>query len=144
MTTTAPNVAFVALGSNMGDRSRNLADARARLAELDGVTVVGESSIEETDAIGPVQPSYLNQMIAIATTLRPADLLTALHAIERAGGRVRVERWGPRTIDLDIVKYDGATWTSADLIIPHPELPNREFWRRQLGELEQELNSVPK
>jgi 2-amino-4-hydroxy-6-hydroxymethyldihydropteridine diphosphokinase len=129
-------VAYVALGSNLGDRHANLAHARAALGALASTRVVGESAIEETAAIGPgVQPAYLNQMLRIETALAPDALLDALHHIERAAGRVRDERWGPRTLDLDIVRFGDVTCATPRLTLPHAELPNRDFWQRELAEL---------
>ena len=131
------DVAYIALGSNLGDRGGYLARARAAIAALPATTLLAQSSVEETAPIGPAdQPAYLNQMIAVETTLRPAELLEALRAIETAEGRVRRERWGPRTLDLDIVRFDDQTVNSAELTVPHPELPRRDFWQRELAELE--------
>ncbi len=130
------DLAYVALGSNLGDRDKHLADARARIASIPNVQIVGESTIEQTDAIGPGDQSpYLNQMIAVETELNPRELLTRLHEIEIAGGRERKIRWGARTIDLDIVSYVHTTWDEPDLKVPHTELPNRDFWIRELAEL---------
>ena len=127
---------YIALGSNLGDRSANLARARAAIANLKSVRVVGESAVEETAPLGPVpQGAYLNQMIAVETELTPRQLLNALQRIERAAGRVRVVKWGPRTLDLDIVMIDGKEFVDDALTIPHPELPNRDFWQRELEEL---------
>jgi 2-amino-4-hydroxy-6-hydroxymethyldihydropteridine diphosphokinase len=130
------DVAYVALGSNLGDRARNLADARERIAAIPGVVVVRASHIDETAPIGPPgQGPYFNQMLAIQTSLLPPALLMHLHEIEDAGGRERHVRWGPRTIDLDIVRYDHLTWNTPDLIIPHPELSHRAFWQSELAEV---------
>lgn len=135
------DVAFIALGSNIGDRRKHLADAIRRIAEIPGVTIMAESSVEQTDPIGPVaQEPYLNQMVAVSTTLAPPELLAALTDAERLGGRVRATRWGPRTIDLDIVKYAHTTWNSPELQVPHSEIDNREFWQRELAELEEVMN----
>ena len=132
------DVAFVALGSNVGDRQQHLADALRRIAEIPGSKVIARSSVEETSPLGPVvQGPYLNQMIALRTSLAPPELLAALHEAEVDGGRVRSTRWGPRTIDLDIVKYARTTWNSSDLQVPHTEINNREFWQRELAELEE-------
>jgi len=131
-----PDWAFVALGSNLGDRAAHLAAARAGLARLPGTTVVAASRVEETAPLGPIaQGPFLNQMILLRTTLAPRQLLDACLAIERTAGRVRGERWGPRTLDLDIVRFGDQTITERRLTIPHPELPRREFWQRQLQEL---------
>ena len=130
------DVAYIALGSNLGDREGHLARARAALAAMPGSRVVGESSIEETDPLGPIeQPKYLNQMVAVETTLAPRALLANLHAIESREGRVRRERWGPRTLDLDIVCFDHQAIDDPDLHVPHAELPRRPFWQRELDEL---------
>lgn len=130
------DIAYIALGSNVGERERHLADARRRIAALSGVMVIAASSVEETAPIGPVaQGTFLNQMIAVRTDLDAHALLSQLHAIEAAGGRERGVRWGPRTIDLDIVKFGSLRCSTADLVVPHPELPNRSFWQRELAAL---------
>lgn len=133
----APEPAFIALGSNLGDRAGHLAAARAALAALPGTRLVAASAIEETAPLaGMDQPPYLNQMVLLETALEPRALLAACQAIERSRGRVRTERWGARTLDLDIVRYGGRRIADPDLIIPHPELPNRDFWIREMAELE--------
>jgi 2-amino-4-hydroxy-6-hydroxymethyldihydropteridine diphosphokinase len=129
--------AYVALGSNLGDRAGHLAAARAALAALPRTRVVAESGVEETAPLGGMeQPPYLNQMVLLETALAPRALLAACQAIERSRGRVRGERWGARTLDLDIVRYGHRRIAEPDLIIPHPELFNRDFWVRELAELE--------
>jgi 2-amino-4-hydroxy-6-hydroxymethyldihydropteridine diphosphokinase len=129
--------AYVALGSNLGDRAGHLAAAREALAKLPDTEVVAASAVEETAPLGGMpQPPYLNQMVLLETRLTPRQLLDACHEIERARGRVRGERWGARTLDVDIVRYGRRRVTEPDLIIPHPELPNRDFWLRELAELQ--------
>ena len=129
--------AFIALGSNLGDRAGHLAAARAALAALPRTRLVAESRVEETAPLGGMdQPPYLNQMVALETRLEPRALLAACQAIERSRGRVRSERWGPRTLDLDIVRYGDRRLDEPDLIIPHPGLRDRDFWQRELAELE--------
>jgi 2-amino-4-hydroxy-6-hydroxymethyldihydropteridine diphosphokinase len=129
--------AYVALGSNLGDRAEHLAAARAALAALPRTRLVAESRVEETAPLGGMeQPAYLNQMVLLDTALEPRALLAACQAIERSRGRVRAERWGARTLDLDIVRYGHRRIADPDLIIPHPELSNRDFWIRELAELE--------
>lgn len=128
--------AFVALGSNLGDRDRMLVLARTRIAEWPGTTPAGESAIEETAPLGPEeQGHYLNQMVLIDTELPPADLLRLAHAVEDESGRRRNERWGPRTLDIDLVWYADRSIQTDDLRVPHPELPNRGFWVRGIAEL---------
>ena len=134
-TGTAPDVVFVALGSNVGDRDANLRRARMAIEALPETRVTGMTAIEATEAIGPPQDAYLNQMLKLETTLAPHALLDALQRIELAGGRVREERWGPRTIDLDIVQFGARRLHDARLSVPHPELPHRDFWQRELAAL---------
>lgn len=130
------DIAFIALGSNVGDRAAYLERARAALAALPRSRFLRASSVEETAPLGDVpQDAYLNQMVALETTLAPRELLEALHRIERDAGRVRTVRWGPRTLDLDIVMFDNQRVDEPDLTVPHPELPHRDFWRRELAEL---------
>lgn len=130
-------VAYIALGSNLGDRAQFLAMARDALGALPGTRVIAETPVEETAPFGPPgQDSYLNQMVAIETTLTPHDLLTRLHAIERAAGRLRRVRWGPRTLDLDIVRFGNRTLSDEDLVLPHPGLGDRDFWQREVAWLE--------
>jgi 2-amino-4-hydroxy-6-hydroxymethyldihydropteridine diphosphokinase len=129
--------AYVALGSNVGDRAGHLAAARAALAALPRTRLAAASAIEETQPLaGMDQPPYLNQMVLLETALEPRALLAACQAIERSRGRVRAERWGPRTLDLDIVRYGHRRIADTDLIIPHPGLSDRDFWIRELAELE--------
>lgn len=130
------DVAYIALGSNLGNRELALARARSAIAAIRDTRLIAATEIEETEPIGPVkQGKFLNQMVAVSTTLPPRTLLAALHRIERAAGRVRAVRWGPRTLDLDIVMLEGKEYADEALVIPHPELPNREFWLRQLAQL---------
>ena len=133
----APERAFVALGSNLGDREGHLAAARTALAALPRTRLVAASRVEETAPLGGLdQPAYLNQMVALETRLEPRALLAACQAIEHSRGRVRIEHWGARTLDLDIVRYGDRRVDEPDLIIPHPGLPHRDFWQRELAELE--------
>jgi 2-amino-4-hydroxy-6-hydroxymethyldihydropteridine diphosphokinase len=128
---------YIALGSNLGDREAHLRVAREALASLPDTSLIAASTIEETAPLGGMQqPPYLNQMVLLETGLEPRPLLQALQAIERREGRRRAERWGSRTLDLDIVRYGNRQVAETDLIIPHPELPNRDFWRRELAEIE--------
>ena len=127
----------MALGSNVGDRAAHLAHARSRLGALPGTRLVAASRVEETAPIGPIaQPPYLNQMVLLETSLAPAELLAYCLTIEAERGRERGERWGPRTLDLDMVRYGSRSVREPRLTIPHPELPNRDFWQREIAELE--------
>ena len=128
--------AFVALGSNLGDREAHLDRARVAISLLPTSRLAAVSSVEETAPLGAMaQPPYLNQMLALDTALSPQALLAALHAIERALGRTRAARWGARTIDLDLVRFGDRQSRSATLQLPHPGLRTREFWQRELAEL---------
>lgn len=129
-------VAYVALGSNLGDRDAHLAAARAALAALPGTRLAAVSTVEETTPLGDrPQPPYLNQMARVETTLAPHVLLDALLAIEAANGRVRTGHWDSRTLDLDIVRYGDLVLADDRLTLPHPGLADRDFWRRELAEL---------
>jgi len=130
------DVAYVALGSNLGDRDEHLARARQAIAMIPRTRIIASSMVEETSPIGPVeQGAYLNQIVALETDLSPRELLQELQDIEREAGRTREVRWGPRTLDLDIVRYEHQTASDADLVVPHPAEGARDFWRRELAEL---------
>ena len=132
---------FIALGSNLGDRAKNLAAAREALAR-DAVGIGRASSIYETEPWGPgPQGPYLNQVVRGETQLAPADLLARLLGIERALGRDRrhAERFGPRVIDLDILLYDDLTLDTPTLQVPHPRMMQRAFVLVPLAEIAPEL-----
>jgi 2-amino-4-hydroxy-6-hydroxymethyldihydropteridine diphosphokinase len=127
----------VALGSNLGDRDAHLRAGREALASLPDTSLAAASAVEETLPLGGMdQPPYLNQMVLLETGLEPRALLQALHDIERREGRERAERWAPRTLDLDIVRFGDRRVNERDLIIPHPGLSQRDFWQRELAEIE--------
>lgn len=129
-------IAYVALGSNVWDRDGHLSRARRRIAALPRTRIVAESAIEETEPLGPPgQGNYLNQMVAVETDLPPLDLLSELQKIENAAGRSRGQRWGPRTLDLDIVRYGDTQMSTPALTLPHPQLSNRDFWQRELAQV---------
>lgn len=138
-----PDVAWVALGGNLGDRGAYLAAARTALTLVPGIRLIAASRVEETSPLGASrQGAYFNQMVALATSLTPHELLARLQAIEQRLGRVRAVRWGSRTIDLDIVRFGSQRVTSASLTIPHPGLAEREFWQRELAELQPLIDAV--
>ncbi|HWP02929.1 MAG TPA: 2-amino-4-hydroxy-6-hydroxymethyldihydropteridine diphosphokinase [Gemmatimonadaceae bacterium] len=137
------NLAFVALGSNVGDRREHLAFARRALADLPDSRIVAVSDEEETEPLGGAdQPRYLNQMVALETRLGPRDLLHRLHLIEDRRGRLRLERWGPRTLDLDLVLYDDLVVEEPGLVLPHPGLAQRDFWKREVEALRSQLGHL--
>ena len=121
---TAPRRVLLGLGSNLGDRRRHLRDA---VDSLPGVTRV--SNVYETDPVGGPggQGPYLNIVVAIESDAAARQLLGMCHRIESAAGRVRGERWGPRTLDLDILWIDGETIDEPDLQVPHPRMAARRF-----------------
>ncbi len=122
-----PTTAFVALGSNVGDRLANLARAVSLLDGREDITVVRSSRVYETDPVGPPQPDYLNAVVEVETTLGPDDLLRACLDVERAMGRERGERWGPRLIDLDVLTFGDETIDEPGLVVPHPRMHERGF-----------------
>ena len=128
---------YVALGTNLGDREGYLARARAALGKLPLTTLLGVSAVEETDPVGPPgQGRYLNQMAVLETSLDPGRFLRLLQKIEDENGRTRGEKWGPRTLDLDIVRFGTRRLRDPDLKVPHPGLPNRDWWHREMEELD--------
>ena len=133
--------AYIGLGGNLGDRRALLERAVELLRAEPGVTVVGVSAFRETDPVGLVeQPRFLNGAVAIETELSPRDLLERLLAVERALGRERTgPRFGPRTVDLDLLLYGDETVDEPGLTVPHPRLHERRFALEPLAELEPEL-----
>ncbi|MCI8800629.1 MAG: 2-amino-4-hydroxy-6-hydroxymethyldihydropteridine diphosphokinase [Lachnospiraceae bacterium] len=120
--------AYIALGSNMGDREAYLSGALKALKEHPQIVLKRVSDCIVTEPYGGVkQEDFLNSVAEIETLLNPEQLLEALHEIENAAGRERTLRWGPRTLDLDILFYDRLLMDREDLVIPHPDLENRRF-----------------
>jgi 2-amino-4-hydroxy-6-hydroxymethyldihydropteridine diphosphokinase len=118
--------AFLGLGSNLGDRLRFLRDAVATLRD---VGLVGVSPVYETGPVGgpPGQGAFLNLVVELRTDHAPHELLGVCRRLEAAAGRVRDERWGPRTLDVDVLWVDGATVDDPDLVVPHPRMWERRF-----------------
>lgn len=132
--------AYVGLGANLGQREETLRRAVELLREADGVVVLAVSQLRETEPVGVVdQPPFLNGAVAIETALAPQELLDLLLGIERSLGRVREERWGPRTIDLDLLVYDDEVVDELGLRVPHPHLHERRFALEPLAELDPQL-----
>lgn len=126
--------AYLGLGSNVGDRVEYLRRALSLLAEA--VAVEAVSALYETEPWGlREQPAFLNAACQVRTALPPLDLLHELQRIERALGRERLQRWGPRTVDLDILFYDDLVLDTAELTIPHPLLAERAFVLVPLAEI---------
>jgi len=130
--------AYVGLGSNLGDRQATLRRALELLAEH--VHVVAASTFRETDPVGVLdQPRFVNAAARIETELPPLALLEVLLAVERRLGRERNERWGPRTIDLDLLLYGQESLEEPGLTVPHPRLHERRFALEPLAELKPAL-----
>lgn len=119
----------------MGDRENTLNQALATLNQTEGIRVICHSRWLETKPVGPEQPDYLNGCAIIETTLAPQQLLDALLAIEKQFGRVRKERWGARTLDLDIIFYGELVLDTPQLQIPHPRMRERSFVLLPLAEI---------
>lgn len=125
---STPIRAALGLGSNLGDREAHLQQAVNSLGDDPGVTVVAVSSLVETVPIGgPEQPDYLNAVVIVDTVLSATDLLALAQKCEQSAGRVREERWGPRTLDVDILAYDAVVMDQAVLTLPHPRAIERAF-----------------
>ncbi len=134
--------AYIALGSNLGDRKKNLTTALFHLVREPRIILEKLSSFIETKPYGVTdQPDFLNGCCRIWTDLSPRQLLTALQAIEDKMGRVRTRRWGERIIDLDILLYDDITVNDPDLVIPHPDMKNRAFVLEPLKEIAPDLTA---
>jgi 2-amino-4-hydroxy-6-hydroxymethyldihydropteridine diphosphokinase len=132
--------AYVGLGSNLGDREETIAQAIALLGEQPGIEVLAASTLDETEPWGPIeQPRFLNGAVVLETTLEPRALLGVLLDVERRLGRVREERFGPRTIDLDLLVYGEVVLDEPGLTVPHPRLRERAFALEPLAELDPSL-----
>jgi 2-amino-4-hydroxy-6-hydroxymethyldihydropteridine diphosphokinase len=128
--------ALIGVGTNLGDRWPTICLALARLAETPGLGDVLPSPVFETDPVGFLnQPLFLNLVVGVRTTLEPEALLPQLLAIEAAAGRKRRARWGPRTLDLDLLLFEGETRCGSDLELPHPRMWERAFVLVPLREL---------
>lgn len=128
--------AFVGIGSNLGDRESNLRQAIDLLRAEDGIDVVAVSELRETEPVGPVeQGPFLNGAVRVSTELSARELLNRLLEIEQRLGRVRRERFGPRTIDLDVLVYGEDVVDEPGLTVPHPRLHERRFALEPLAEL---------
>jgi 2-amino-4-hydroxy-6-hydroxymethyldihydropteridine diphosphokinase len=127
--------AFLGLGSNLGDRAAQL---RAAVAALDDVVAV--SPVYETDPVGgPEQGAFLNLVVELDTTLDARGLLGECRRLETAAARVRLERWGPRTLDVDVLWVDGEVVDEPDLQVPHPRMGERRFVLAPLADLAPDL-----
>jgi 2-amino-4-hydroxy-6-hydroxymethyldihydropteridine diphosphokinase len=134
--------AYIGLGSNLGEREATMRAALERLAAGEEIDVVAVSSFRETDPVGKLdQPRFVNAAAALETSLAPRELLERLLDVERGLGRDRAheERWGPRTIDLDLLLYADEEIDEPGLAVPHPRLAERAFVLEPLLDLDPEL-----
>jgi 2-amino-4-hydroxy-6-hydroxymethyldihydropteridine diphosphokinase len=131
--------AYVAVGSNLGDRWARLAQAARALRAAPGVAVVRGSRVWDAAPVGPPQPRYLNAVLELETTRTPAALLALLRQVEQAAGRTRDVHWGARTLDLDLLLYGHLTVREPGLTVPHPGMESRRFVLAPLAELHPQL-----
>jgi dihydroneopterin aldolase/2-amino-4-hydroxy-6-hydroxymethyldihydropteridine diphosphokinase len=128
--------AYIAIGSNIGDKRDNIETAISRLKADDDIEIIRESSLITTKPYGNTeQDDFLNGVIYLRTLYTPHELLRCLNEVEALGGRTREVKWGPRTIDLDIIMYDDMVVDSQDLTIPHCDMQNRDFVLKPLNEI---------
>ncbi len=122
------NTVYVALGSNLGDREKNIENAVEKIGKLEGTGVIKCSSLYETEPVGYLdQGRFLNAAAMVMTMLSPLQLLAKLQEIEKELGRTRDIHWGPRTVDIDILLYEDLKMDLPELIIPHPRMTQRGF-----------------
>jgi 2-amino-4-hydroxy-6-hydroxymethyldihydropteridine diphosphokinase len=134
------NKAYIVLGTNMGDRELNLKDALSELSAMPEIDIVSVSSIYETDPVGYLdQGKFLNMVICINTSFSAQSLLAACMEVEQILGRKREIRWGPRTIDLDILLYNQENIVTKNLIVPHPRMLERAFVVIPLVEIDKDI-----
>lgn len=128
--------AYLSLGANLGNREETLQEAVRRIGAAESVELTAVSSVYETEPWGKLdQPRFLNLAVAVETTLSPEALLALAQKIENELGRVRHERWGARTIDIDILYFDGVERNTPDLTLPHPYMTERAFVLVPLAEI---------
>ena len=131
------HTAYIALGSNLGDREQTIRDALSRLNSICEIRVTNVSSLFDNPAVGgPADsPAFLNAAAEVITSREAADLLEKMLEVEKSLGRERTEKWGPRSIDLDLLLFDNAVLTANDLTVPHPLMHTRQFVLHPLNEI---------
>jgi len=137
-----PSIVYIALGSNLNNPKQQIESAYQQINQHADIKILNTSSLYQSEALtldNEQQPDYINSVIQVATSLSPENLLIALHEIENSQGRVRAQKWGARTLDLDILLYDNLELTTDNLIIPHPEMQDRNFVLVPLSEINPEL-----
>lgn len=133
-------LAYIGLGSNLADPLAQVSRALAELSALPHTRLVERSAIYASKPVGPAQPDFINAAALLDTQLSPLDLLDALQAIEQSHQRVRIEHWGPRTLDLDLLLYGDQVIASERLTVPHPYLTQRSFVLYPLADITPELH----
>lgn len=133
-------LAYIGLGSNLEDPLAQVTRAFGELAELPQTRLAARSAIYSSLPIGPEQPDYINAVAQLDTQLEPLALLDALQAIEQAHQRVRIQHWGPRTLDLDLLLYGDETIDLERLKVPHPYLTQRSFVLYPLADISPDLH----
>lgn len=129
-------ICYLGLGSNLGNREKNIKNAISRLSSDPDLHIMKSSSLIETKPYGNIdQPDFINTVIEIDTDITAEDLLSKCLTVENELGRKRNEKWGPRTIDIDILFYGETTVNLEQLTIPHPDLHNRRFVLQSLNEI---------
>jgi len=129
-------ICYLGLGSNLGDKRNYINKAKEMISSLDNVNLLRSSSVIQTEPYGKTdQPEFLNCVVEVETELEPTQLLLKCLDIEDQLGRTRIEKWGPRTIDIDMLFYEELIINSELLTLPHPEIHKREFVLRSLDEL---------
>lgn len=130
-------IAYIGLGSNMESPRQHINSAIQSLGEIQSTRIINASSLYKSKPVGPQnQDDYINAVVQIETELEPTELLNCLQAIENEHGRVRAERWGPRTLDLDILMFGDKIIQNDRLTIPHAEITNRSFVLVPLAEID--------
>lgn len=134
------NIAYIGLGSNLGDKEANIKKALALLAASPGVRVKRVASFYRTAPVGYTDQGWFTNTVAeLETSLQPHELLSLLLDIEKRIGRVRTIRWGPRTVDLDLLLFGSEEMNSPDLVLPHPRMGERAFVMAPLAELDPDI-----
>lgn len=131
------HVAYIAFGTNMGDKRKYIREALKKIKDK-GINIIKVSSIYETEPYGVLeQDNFLNGVVQVETDLSPEMLLESLMSIEKELDRVRIKKWGPRTIDLDIIFYEDFIINKENLVVPHKDMENRDFVLKPLCELDE-------
>ena len=134
------NNIFIALGSNLANPRKQVENGILSIKKIDGVKLLGKSSLYETHPVGILdQPNFINAVIKIYSTLNALDLLDKLLAIENIAGRIRVDKNGPRTLDLDILLVDDLIFNKKKLTIPHPRMHERLFVLLPLNDIDENI-----